>query len=192
MEPAPALVDRQAFRDAMARLGAAVHVIASDGPAGRLGFTASAVCSISDTPPTLLVSMNRGSQQNKPFQANGVFCVNSLCADQEVLSGIFAGIGRLSMEDRFAAGAWDRLVSGAPVLRGAIVSFDCRIASAVEIATHTLMIGEVLSIRVGRSDGAAALAYYGRTYHALDERSQTARALEANARDIRARSQATE
>ena len=41
------------YRDAMARLGAAVHVITTDGPGGRAGFTASAVCSVTDDPPTL-------------------------------------------------------------------------------------------------------------------------------------------
>jgi flavin reductase len=167
----PSLVERQVFRDAMARLGAAVHVITSDGSAGRLGFTASAVCSVSDNPPTLLVSMNRGSLQNQSFRDNGAFCVNSLCAEQEALSGVFAGFGQLTMEERFAAAKWDRLVTGAPALRGAVVSFDCRIASTVEIATHTLLIGEVVSIRTGR-DGESALMYYGRSYHALTEQSR--------------------
>ena len=35
-------VTRQEFRDAMARLGAAVNIITTAGPAGRGGFTASA------------------------------------------------------------------------------------------------------------------------------------------------------
>ena len=46
-------VEKQAYREAMARLGAAVNVITTDGPGGRAGFTASAVCSVTDTPPTL-------------------------------------------------------------------------------------------------------------------------------------------
>ena len=150
----------------MARLGAAVHVVTSDGPSGRLGFTASAVCSISDEPPTVLVSMNRRSAQNEPFQKNGVFCVNSLAADHECLSGIFAGFGRLPMDERFSAAQWDRLSSGSPVLRGAIISIDCRIATTVEVATHTLLIGEVMALRFGQA-AAAALMYYGRAYHAL-------------------------
>ncbi|MDG9697424.1 flavin reductase, partial [Streptomyces sp. DH17] len=39
----------------MANLGAAVNVVTSAGDAGRVGFTATAVCSVSDTPPMLLV-----------------------------------------------------------------------------------------------------------------------------------------
>ncbi|SPW39702.1 oxidoreductase, flavin:NADH component [Escherichia coli] len=39
------IVDQQTFRDAMSCMGAAVNIITTDGPAGRAGFTASAVCS---------------------------------------------------------------------------------------------------------------------------------------------------
>lgn len=55
------IVDQQTFRDAMSCMGAAVNIITTDGPAGRAGFTASAVCSVTDTPPTLLVCLNRGA-----------------------------------------------------------------------------------------------------------------------------------
>lgn len=44
------IVDQQTFRDAMSCMGAAVNIITTDGPAGRAGFTASAVCSVTDTP----------------------------------------------------------------------------------------------------------------------------------------------
>ncbi len=40
------LTDKASFRDAMAHVGAAVNIITTDGPAGRAGFTASAVCSV--------------------------------------------------------------------------------------------------------------------------------------------------
>lgn len=55
------LTDKASFRDAMAHVGAAVNIITTDGPAGRAGFTASAVCSVTDTPPTLLVCLNRSA-----------------------------------------------------------------------------------------------------------------------------------
>ena len=51
----------QEYRDAMACLGAAVSIVTTDGKAGRAGFTASAICSVTDDPPTLLVCINRSS-----------------------------------------------------------------------------------------------------------------------------------
>ena len=60
---------RLRFRDAMASLSAAVNIVTTDGPAGRCGITATAVCSVTDTPPTLLVCINRNSAMNPAFQA---------------------------------------------------------------------------------------------------------------------------
>ena len=66
-------VEPKVFREAMSRLGAAVHVITTDGPSGKTGFTATAVCSVSDAPPTLLVCLNRGAHQHAdPARQRGV------------------------------------------------------------------------------------------------------------------------
>ena len=41
-------IDRTVFRNAMACMGAAVNVVTSAGPAGRCGYTCTAVCSVTD------------------------------------------------------------------------------------------------------------------------------------------------
>jgi flavin reductase (DIM6/NTAB) family NADH-FMN oxidoreductase RutF len=158
-------ISLQAFRDGMSRLGAAVNIITSDGPSGRLGFTATAVCSISDTPPSLLVCMNRRSSQNVPLKENGVFCVNTLPSHHRELSGVFAGAGEVEMEDRFRLADWSTLETGSPVLNGSVVSFDCKIVQTLEINTHSLLIAEVLSVKSGGN--ASSLIYLNRKYHDL-------------------------
>lgn len=155
----------QHFREAMSRLGAAVNVITSDGPAGRLGFTASAVCSVSDSPPTLLVCMNRSSAQNAPMKTNGVMCINSLSAGQGEVSKLFAGVGKVPTEKRFGQTNWTAMVTSSPVLVDSVVSFDCKISATMEVATHTILVGEVAAIRFGDSGGG--LMYFGRNYHDL-------------------------
>ncbi len=60
------------FREGLSRLAGAVTVITTDGPAGAAGFTASAVCSVTDSPPTVLVCMNRSSYAHRFFADNGV------------------------------------------------------------------------------------------------------------------------
>jgi flavin reductase len=74
--------DKQTFRDAMACVGAAVNIITTDGPAGLAGFTASAVCSVTDSPPTLLVCLNRGASVWPTFSENRTLCVNTLAPDR--------------------------------------------------------------------------------------------------------------
>ena len=154
---------QEAYRDAMALLGAAVSVITTDGTAGCCGFTASSVCSVTDDPPTLLVCMNRGSELNAVFKANGVLCVNTLAAAQEALSGLFAGVGEPAMPARFAAAAWSRLETGSPVLQDAVVSFDCRIAQVTEVGTHSVLFCEVAALGLGA--GLEGLIYFRRAYH---------------------------
>ena len=157
-------VSREEFRDAMARLGAAVNVVTTDGPAGRAGFTASAVCSVTDDPPTLLVCLNRASRNNALFKANGVLCVNTLASGRAALSDAFAGKGGLDSAGRFALARWSVLATGAPVLEeAAVVVFDCRITEVLEKGTHSVLFAEISAIRQGEPGGA--LIYYGRDYH---------------------------
>ncbi|MGV8604620.1 flavin reductase, partial [Pseudomonas aeruginosa] len=62
---------QKVFPNAMVHLSAAVNLITSIGPAGRCGITATAVCSGTDTPPTLMLCINRNSAMNTVLKANG-------------------------------------------------------------------------------------------------------------------------
>ncbi|TIS33744.1 flavin reductase, partial [Mesorhizobium sp.] len=73
----------QAYRDAMAHFAGHVHVVTTDGSAGRRGATVIAACSVSDTPPTILVCLDRENPKNEPFVKNGRFALNALASDQE-------------------------------------------------------------------------------------------------------------
>src|SRR6516162_1659541 len=118
-------VEPLVFREAMSRLGAAVHLVTTAGLAGKTGFTATAVCPVSDAPAMLLVCLNRRSVSAPLLAQNGVFCVNTLGAAEEKLADLFAGRSG-QRHERFSAGEWITLKTGAPVLASAVVSFDCR------------------------------------------------------------------
>jgi len=157
--------DAAAFRRGMSRVAAAVHIVTTDGPAGRAGFTATAVTPVTDDPPSLLVCLNAEGRSATFVAANGVFCVNALAAADRDLADIFAGRRDLHGQDRFTAGAWSKLATGAPALVSAVVSFDCRLTDARLVATHHVMIGEVIAIRLGVA--RPALLYEGRGYREL-------------------------
>jgi flavin reductase len=151
------------FRNAMARLGAAVNIVTTDGPGGRAGFTASAVCSVTDEPPTLLVCLNRAASVYPTVQANGVLCVNALAAGHQDISNLFGG--KTPMAERFAAASWEHGVTGAPVLADAAVSFDCRVVSSTSVGTHDVLFCSVEAITLG--EATHGLMYFGRRYHEL-------------------------
>lgn len=152
---------RLKFRNAMARLGAAVNIVTTDGGAGRAGFTASAVCSVTDSPPSLLVCLNRSASVYPTVSANQVLCVNVLESGHEELSRLFGG--KTPQAERFEAADWSTLETGSPVLTDALISFDCRITTVTQAGTHDVMICEVDGIRV--RDEGKALVYFDRSYH---------------------------
>ncbi|MDE5457959.1 FMN reductase [Bradyrhizobium sp. CSA112] len=156
-------VSSQDYRDAMACLGAAVNIVTTDGNAGRAGFTASAICSVTDDLPTLLVCMNRESSAYASVTGNGVLCVNVLSARHEQLSRLFGG--GIPVDERFAAAAWSTLETGASVLTDCAVAFDCRIIDVASVGTHDVLFCRVVALQ--RSDGADNLIYFGRDYHVV-------------------------
>jgi flavin reductase len=156
------VVEQQAFREGMARLGAAVHVITTDGPSGKTGFTATAVCSVSDAPPTLLVCLNRSATSMPILRGNGVFCVNTLRAGDEVIADTFAGRTKIAREARFDHGEWAKLSTGSPALMSAVVAFDCRVIEIKAVASHDIYFGMVEAVHQGAP--GPALVYHDRAY----------------------------
>lgn len=170
-------VDPVGFRDAMSLIASAVHVVTSDGPAGRGGVTISAMTSISDNPATILFCLNRASRFGAVLTENSVFCINTLAAgsDNIGLADAFAGRGDLGTDARFAIADWTSLATGAPVLSSARIALDCRITAIQDVATHAVVMGEVVGIRRGENspgrsdhgDQKSALLYMERGYKAL-------------------------
>ncbi len=163
--PMPA-VSADEFRHAMAGLSAAVHIITSDGPHGQVGFTATAVCSVTDSPPTLLVCLNRSASAHAALTANAVLCVNTLTGEQQDLSNLFGG--KTAMAERFAAGSWTPGATGISTLDGAAIHFECRVTQTTSVGTHDVLFCEVLAVR--RDTDLASLVYLDRQYHVLPPR----------------------
>lgn len=163
--PDPIPPDAQTFRDGMSRVAGAVHVVTTDGPAGRAGFTATAVAPVTDSPPVLLVCVNSAGRSGAALLRNRAFCVSTLAAGDEALAEAFAGRSGLQGLERFAAGTWTTLETGAPALDSALVSFDCRVRDATRLGTHDVIFGDILRIRLGQA--RPALVYAGRAYRRI-------------------------
>jgi flavin reductase (DIM6/NTAB) family NADH-FMN oxidoreductase RutF len=152
---------RAAFRDAMSRVLAAVHIVTTDGPAGKAGITASAVVSVSDDPPTMLFCINKNGRSAERFLGNGCYSVNTLASSDQWLADHFAGRSRMHPAERFTHGTWGMLRTGAPVLDSALAIFDCRVIEVVTASTHAILIGAVVEARYAPGQ---SLAYLERTY----------------------------
>jgi flavin reductase (DIM6/NTAB) family NADH-FMN oxidoreductase RutF len=160
-----ATVEAKMFRDGMAQVGAAVHIVTTDGPGGKAGFTATAVCSVSDCPPILLVCLNRKSRSSPILQKNRVYCVNTLSGGGEPVAEVFAGRTGVIKDERFVTGMWSTLKTGAPVLQTAVVAFDCRVVEIRPMGSHNVIFGAVVDMRLNRA--TPALVYHNRAYKRL-------------------------
>jgi len=151
------------FRNAMAHLPAAVSVITTDGAAGRCGITASAVCSVTDTPPTILVCINRNSAMHDIFKHNGHLCVNVLSGEHEQLALHFSGATKIAMDQRFTFDTWQTGVAHQPVLDSAPVKLEGRIKECKAVGSHSVMFVELDSITV--TEEQDSLIYFNRLFH---------------------------
>jgi flavin reductase (DIM6/NTAB) family NADH-FMN oxidoreductase RutF len=151
------MIDSDTFKVGMRQLAGHVCVVTTADASGvRVGLTATAVCSVSADPPTLLVCINRQNASHGAIRAAGFFAVNVLALDDRALADRFAsGVGG---EARFSTGRWSHDITGAPILDSAMASFDCRIAQAVDVETHGILFGHIVGVRV-RTDDAKLLLY---------------------------------
>src|SRR5882724_7912673 len=79
-----------AYREVIGHSASGVTVITTEVDGERFGTTASAVTSLSDAPPMLLVCLNRESTTGQAIDRSGFFVVNILAEEQQALAGRFA------------------------------------------------------------------------------------------------------
>jgi flavin reductase len=136
------------YKLGMRSLAGAVNIITSTSGGLPCGMTATAVCSAAAEPPTVLVCINQITATHRAIAESGVFCVNVLRHEDKDLSTLFSGAQK--GEARFRAEQWTRLATGAPALKDALVSFDCRVVNRLVHGTHTIYLGEVQQLAIGR------------------------------------------
>lgn len=162
------MIEATDYRNAMSLLSGAVNVVTTAGTSGRHGFTASAVCSVTDTPPTLLVCINKASRSHAHFMENKIVSVNVLGAHQQPISAVFSS--GMSSAERFKYGNWTELKTGAPVLEDALVSFDCAIEQFQEVGTHTILICRIVAMQ--HCEHGQGLVYFKRGYHQVGPQAE--------------------
>ena len=140
-------IDAAAFKKGMRHLAASVTLITTHHDGLRGGLTATAVCSVSAEPPQILVCVNKTASAHDPIGEAGLFCVNILSPQHRKIAERFAGMDGVEGDDRFRdMGEWSTLKTGAPVLKGCPVSFDCKLVTKLSAGTHTIYIGEIVDI----------------------------------------------
>ena len=149
----------------MRHVAAGVCIITAGQGEDRRGLTATAMCSVSADPPTLLVCVNRTAEAHPVIGRERRFCVNILSSGEEELANRFAALDGSKGVVRFADRDWTTLGERTPALADALVAIECVLTEALDVATHGIFIGKVAMVRTDPSK--SPLIYYDREYRTL-------------------------
>lgn len=146
------------FVRAMRSIASSVTIVATGKAPDRYGMTATAVCSLTATPPQMLACLNVSSSTTAAILRNSIFSINLLGSQDSALAARFAGRHGHTGEQRFQREFWSPGDHGSPILENALVSVECAIQQSMTVDTHVLIVGTVLSIK---GDNSFAPLLYG-------------------------------
>ena len=157
-------LDPEQLRHAMRAWTTGVAVVTAVHEGQRYGMTVNSFTSLSLEPPLISVSLKQLTHTHELIEKSGEFALTVLSADQGNLSDIFAGKFP-EIIDRFEGVAIDKLMIEAPILKGGMAYFNCRVERSIPIGENTLFIAEVVAAR-GEGDGDP-LVYHNRVFWKL-------------------------
>jgi flavin reductase len=152
----------QAFRTGMRQLASGVSIVTSGTGRAPVGLVATAVCSVSIEPPTLLVSISRTASAYPAIDASGRLCVNVLGDGHADLLAAFTTPERRA--ERFTDPAWRLRPDAPPLLENALAAFDCHVVERFAYATHMVFFARPETVLVGDGD---PLLHFDRGFHRL-------------------------
>jgi len=149
------------FRAALGMFATGVTIVTARNAEGELvGLTANSFNSVSLDPPLVLWSLSRAAASMHAFSTGSHYAINILGAEQQELAKKFASKG----VDRFAGVEFVPGVGGAPLLAGAVATFECFNRSRYDEGDHVIFVGEVE--RCAHRTGASPLLYHGGKFYA--------------------------
>ena len=134
-------------------------VTARSAQGDLVGLTASSFNTVWLAPRLVLWSLAHSAASLPVFAAGAPYAIHVLGAQQQALAERFATRG----VDRWADVVHTAGVSGAPLLEGAVATFECFNRSRYEEGDHVIFVGEVE--RCTHDAGAAPLLYHGGRFY---------------------------
>lgn len=155
-----------AFCQAMRGMANSVVMVTTWLEGKPWGLTVSACCSVSATPPLLLVSVGSHTVTAQAIRRSGRFGVNIL-SDKQIELAQFGARARAPKFCEQHCDCADESAERAPVIQGAVAHFCCRAEREIVAADHVIFIGAVENVRRSASD--RPLLHYERRFHKLQE-----------------------
>jgi flavin reductase (DIM6/NTAB) family NADH-FMN oxidoreductase RutF len=160
-------LDPEQLRHAMRAWTTGVAVVTATHDGRQYGMTVNSFTSLSLEPPLISVVLKKLTHTHELVEASGEFSVTILSAYQQELSERFAG-KQPQVKDRFADVPTETLSNHAPLIKGGMAYFNCRVINSMPVGENTLFVAEVFAA-YGEGEGIP-LVYHNRTYWRLQLR----------------------
>jgi flavin reductase (DIM6/NTAB) family NADH-FMN oxidoreductase RutF len=133
-------IEPRDLRKALAGFPTGVTIVTARAAGGQLaGVTVNSFCSVSLLPPLLLWCLSKTAPSRGVFTGASHFVIHVLAADQMHLSKHFSS----PAADKFASIEFSEGLGRAPVIGGAVATFECRLDQQYEGGDHLILVGEV-------------------------------------------------
>jgi flavin reductase (DIM6/NTAB) family NADH-FMN oxidoreductase RutF len=149
--------DGRELRNALGRFATGVCLITTvDKDNKPLAMTANSFSSVSLDPPLVLWSLQNNSDVYDAFANPQHFAINILATEQQDLSNRYAKKDHHVLDDaHFRDGKY-----GAPIVRDALVNFECELEATHEGGDHLIIVGRVKEMHQ-RPSGSPLLFFAG-------------------------------
>jgi flavin reductase ActVB len=163
---APSAVNPEAFKAAMRVLAGGVVMVTARKGDRLWGLTISACCSISATPPQVLISLAESASCLPAILETGHFGLSILRAGQRSLAELGAVPGGRKEVDAFC----ETPNGHTTMIAGALAHLDCAVESTFVVSDHTLIVGTVEHAVTARDlEDPGPLLYFNRNFHVLGD-----------------------
>lgn len=153
----PSSVPQAEYREALSYWATGVTVAAVRDEDRIEATTVSSLTSVSDTPPTVLISL-RPSARILPFLEPGTTLgISILAEDQARTAAVFA--------DSYPVGPSPFGDAVVPTVTGALVVLSCTVEQILPVAGSSVVVARVTAAEPG--NGTEPLLYYRRSYRTL-------------------------
>ena len=151
------------FRRVMGLFTTGVSIVTTRSGDDVHGTTMSALCSVSLTPPLVLICVDHESDIHEMIRNSSVFAVNFLNENQK---GLAQSLSRKDTPELIAAHRLELLEhtpaeTGAPILADHLAYIDCRVENTVEAGDHTIFVGQAVAAGLGNGDINPLLHFKG-------------------------------
>lgn len=156
--------DSEDFKEAIKKFATGVCVVTTESDGEVNGMTATAISSLSVTPPQVIVCIDKKNHSHSLIKKSSVFAINVLSVNQKESSNIFATPGKAKAEHLLSLETITG-PTGSPIIKDSIAFLDCKLISIHDSGDHSIFIGEVVGS--GTLSNDPPLLYFNGDYNSL-------------------------